>query len=134
MRLRAASPEAKPTKEEIMKSRILTCIIATNATLRTPDSQKMFAATTKGSFLLEDPAKTCDVMEEAINLAFEGRPGPVHIHVPENLTHHGITVDNYRDIQLDVKPVLPDTAQIVAAEQGSRRPLLPRKSLARCSE
>jgi len=29
---------------------------------RTPDSQKMFAATTKRSYLLEDPAKTCDVM------------------------------------------------------------------------
>ena len=47
----------------------------------------MFAATTKKSFLLTDPAQTCDVLEEAVNLAFEGRPGPVHIHVPENLTH-----------------------------------------------
>ncbi len=82
---------------------------------RTPDSQKMFAATTKRSYLLEDPAKTCDVMEEAINLAFEGRPGPVHIHVPENLTHHGVSVDNYRDIRLNVRPVLPDAAQISAA-------------------
>ena len=34
-----------------------------------------------------------DVLEEAVNLAFEGRPGPVHIHVPENLTHHGVEVD-----------------------------------------
>src|SRR6266849_963666 len=82
---------------------------------RTPDSQKMFAATTKRSYLLEDPAKTCDVMEEAINLAFEGRPGPVHIHIPENLTHHGVSVDNYRDIQLNVRPMLPDAAQISAA-------------------
>src|ERR1700752_2165569 len=30
---------------------------------RTPDSQAMFAATTKGAFFLEDPAKTCDTME-----------------------------------------------------------------------
>jgi acetolactate synthase I/II/III large subunit len=28
---------------------------------RTPDSRKMFAAATKRSYLLEDPAKTCDV-------------------------------------------------------------------------
>src|SRR6266704_5721304 len=62
---------------------------------RTPDSQAMFAATTKKSYLLDDPAKTCDVLEEAVNLAIEGRPGPVHIHVPENLTHHGVSVDNY---------------------------------------
>jgi acetolactate synthase I/II/III large subunit len=82
---------------------------------RTPDSQKMFAATTKRSWLLEDPAKTCDVLEEAVNLAFQGRPGPVHIHVPENLTHHGVSVDNYRDIQLNVRPVLPDARQIASA-------------------
>ena len=82
---------------------------------RTPDSQKMFAATTKRSYLLEDPAHTCDVLEEAINLAFEGRPGPVHIHVPENLTHHGVSVDNFREIRLDVRPVLPNTAEVAAA-------------------
>src|SRR5258706_11203057 len=56
----------------------------TSGVNRTPNSQKMFEATTKGSYLLEDPAKTCDVLEQAVNLAFEGRPGPVHIHVPEN--------------------------------------------------
>ena len=84
----------------------------TSGVSRTPDSQKMFAATTKKSFLLDDAAKTCDVLEEAVNLAFEGRPGPVHIHVPENLTHHHITVDNYRDVDLRVKPMLPDPARV----------------------
>ncbi|MFI7503289.1 thiamine pyrophosphate-binding protein [Streptomyces sp. NPDC049687] len=63
---------------------------------RTPDSQTMFAATTKKSFLLTDIADTCDVLEKAVNTALEGRPGPVHIHVPQNLTHRGKTVDNYR--------------------------------------
>ena len=87
----------------------------TSGLSRTPDSQAMFAATTKRSYLLEDPAQTCDVLEEAVNLAFEGRPGPVHIHVPENLTHRGVSVDNYRDIRLNVRPVLPDPAQIAAA-------------------
>ena len=82
---------------------------------RTPDSQAMFAATTKRSYLLTDPSQICDVLEEAVNLAFEGRPGPVHIHVPENLTHPHVSVDNYRDIRLDVKPVLPDPSQVAAA-------------------
>src|SRR5215467_10086340 len=59
----------------------------TSGVSRTPDSNAMFAATTKRSYLLEDIASTCDVLEEAVNIAFEGRPGPVHIHVPENLTH-----------------------------------------------
>ena len=82
---------------------------------RTPDSQAMFAATTKRSFLLEDIAKTCDVLEEAVNLAFEGRPGPVHIHVPEDLTLDGQSVDNYRDVALKFKPVLPDPVEIAGA-------------------
>src|SRR5260370_18967825 len=72
----------------------------------------MFAATTKKSYLLTDIADTCDVLEEAVNVAFEGRPGPVHVHVPENLTEHGVTVDNYRDIRLDVTPVLPDPVRV----------------------
>jgi acetolactate synthase-1/2/3 large subunit len=85
---------------------------------RTPDSQAMFAATTKKSFLLTDIADTCDVLEEAVNLAFEGRPGPVHIHVPENLTHRGVTVDNYHDVRLDVKPMVPDPARVEAIAEA----------------
>src|SRR6516164_7254920 len=90
----------------------------TSGESRTPDSQKMFAATTKGSWLLEDASQTCDVLEKAVNLALEGRPGPVHIHVPENLTHHGISVDNFRDVRLDVRPVLPKADQIAAAARA----------------
>ncbi|MFJ4620693.1 thiamine pyrophosphate-binding protein [Streptomyces sp. NPDC088812] len=79
---------------------------------RTPDSQAMFAATTKKSFLLTDIDDTCDVLEEAVNIAFEGRPGPVHIHVPEDLTHRGVEVTNFRPVRLDVAPVLPDPARV----------------------
>lgn len=84
----------------------------TSGVNRTPDSQAMFAATTKKSFLLTDIADTCDVLEEAVNIAFEGRPGPVHIHVPEDLTHRGVEVTNFRPLKLDVKPVLPDPARV----------------------
>ncbi|WP_327588196.1 thiamine pyrophosphate-binding protein [Nonomuraea sp. NBC_00507] len=79
---------------------------------RTPDSQAMFAATTKKSYLLTDVADTCDVLEEAVNLAFEGRPGPVHIHVPQNLTDRGVSVDNYHDVTIDVEPVRPDPREV----------------------
>jgi acetolactate synthase-1/2/3 large subunit len=72
----------------------------------------MFAATTKKSFLLTDAADTCDVLEEAVNIAFEGRPGPVHIHVPEDLTERGVEVRNARPIRLDVAPVLPDPEHV----------------------
>src|SRR5215472_14362927 len=87
----------------------------TSGLSRTPDSQAMFKATTKGSFLLDDIDQTCRVLEQAVNLAFEGRPGPVPIHVAEDLTLAGQSVDNYRDIHLDVKPVLPDQAAVGAA-------------------
>jgi acetolactate synthase-1/2/3 large subunit len=82
---------------------------------RTPNSLDMFAATTKGSFLITRINDTCDVLEEAVNLAFEGRPGPVHITVPENLTHHGQDVDNYHDIELSVEPVVADPLQVESA-------------------
>jgi acetolactate synthase-1/2/3 large subunit len=85
---------------------------------RTPNSLDMFAATTKKSFLLTRIEDTCDVLEEAVNVAFEGRPGPVHITVPENLTHHGQSVENYHDIRLNVKPVAPDPAQVEAAAEA----------------
>lgn len=81
----------------------------------TPDSQTMFAATTKKSFLLTDIDDTMNVLEEAINIAYAGRPGAVHIHVPENLTHRGVEVKNYRNPRIVVKPVVPDPADVTAA-------------------
>jgi acetolactate synthase I/II/III large subunit len=101
----------------------------TSGKSRTPDSQAMFAATTKGSFLLTDAAKTCDVLEEAVNLAFEGRPGPVHIHVPEDLTHPDVSVTNYRDIQLKVDPVRPDPARVSDAAATLAEALKKRKKV-----
>jgi len=95
---------------------------------RTPDSQKMFEATTKRSYFLDDITKTCDVLEEAVNVAFEGRPGPVHIHVSFDLTE-GQSVDNYRDIRLDVRPVLPRSAEISAAAGAIAEALRRRKSV-----
>jgi acetolactate synthase I/II/III large subunit len=86
----------------------------TSGVNRTPDSQAMFEATTKGSWLLTEIDDTCDVLEEAVNLAFEGRPGPVHIHVPENLTHRTEKVEHYHDVRLHIAPVEPDLATVEA--------------------
>ena len=101
----------------------------TSGVNRTPDSQAMFNATTKRSYLLEDAAKTCDILEEAVNLAFDGRPGPVHIHVPENLTHTDVSVDNYRDIHLAIRPVAPDPAAVAEAADAVAQALRQRKSV-----
>ncbi len=78
----------------------------------TPDSRRMFEATTKKSVLLEDIADTSDVVEDLVNVALSGKPGPVHLHVPEDLTERGVEVENYHDVQLQVPQVLPDPARV----------------------
>lgn len=78
----------------------------------TPDSRAMFAACSKAAYVLEDIADTCDVLERAVNTAFAGRPGPVHITVPENLTHRGQSVDDFTPVRLSVAPVEPDPAAV----------------------
>ena len=83
----------------------------------TPDSKAIFAATTKKSFIIENIEDTCDILEQAVNIAFEGRPGPVHIHVPQNLTDRGVAMTNYRDIKLNVAPVAPNPAQVEVIAQ-----------------
>jgi acetolactate synthase-1/2/3 large subunit len=85
---------------------------------RTPDSLKMFEATCKRSYILEDPFQTCDLVEEAVNVAFEGRPGPVHIHIPEDVTLEGVTAGRYHDVQLNVKPVHPSADQVLQFAQA----------------
>lgn len=92
------------------------CLNESSGLSRTPDSHKMFSATTKKSYIVEDASQICDIMEDAINTAFDGRPGPVHIHIPKNITT--ATVPNFRSIKLDIKPVLPKPA--AAREFASR--------------
>ncbi len=72
---------------------------------RTPDSMKMFEATTKKNYMITNPDQTCDIFEDAINTAFEGRPGPVNISIPIDLTTAQVT--NFREIKLKVDPVAP---------------------------
>lgn len=95
---------------------------------RTPDSHLMFGATTKKSFIIEHPDQTCDILEEAVNLAFAGRAGPVHIHIPKDITVAKVT--NFREIKLDIKPVPPnqqkmaDMVEILATALEKKEPVL----------
>jgi acetolactate synthase-1/2/3 large subunit len=61
---------------------------------------------------LTDINDTCDVLEEAVNVAFGGRPGPVHIHVPENLMDDDLPEKRYHDIRLGRATVQPDPAGV----------------------
>jgi len=84
----------------------------TSGLKRTPNAAPMFQAVTKKSYELTRIEDTCDVLEEAVNIALEGRPGPVHIAVPQDLAEPHVSVDNYHDIRLDVKPVVPDQSAV----------------------
>jgi len=84
----------------------------TSALNNTPDSQKMFAACTKGSWIIDHPDETCDILEQAVNTAFAGRPGPVHIAVPGEFNLPGHDVTNHRRIQRSVETVSPDPARV----------------------
>ncbi len=81
----------------------------TSGLSRTPDSQRMFAATTKKSVILEDPKDTIPVLEELIYTAFEGRPGPVHLHIPKDLSF--AEVPNYRPVDISIPKVLAGESQ-----------------------
>lgn len=83
----------------------------------TPDLVKMFEACSKKSFFLKRHEDVCDVMEEAVNTACNGRPGPVHITVPYDLTLDDIPAGHYRDIELKVAPVTPDLKAVRAAAE-----------------
>lgn len=77
---------------------------------RTPDGEALFSAVTKKSFLLEEPSQACDILEEAINLAYEGRPGPVNVHIDYSIFEE--EVPNYRPLSFHVRPVLPHQADL----------------------
>jgi acetolactate synthase I/II/III large subunit len=72
---------------------------------RTPDGPKMYEACTKKAFIVETPDEAPDILEEALNTAFEGRPGPVHVDLPYDVAAAPAT--NMREIKLTVKQVAP---------------------------
>ncbi len=81
----------------------------TSGLSRTPDSQRMFAATTKKSVILEDPKDTIPVLEELIYTAFEGRPGPVHLHIPKDVSF--AEVPYYRSVDISIPKILAGDSQ-----------------------
>jgi acetolactate synthase I/II/III large subunit len=84
----------------------------TSGESRTPDSLAMFEASAKRAFFLQDAARTCDVLEEAVNVAFERRPGPVHITIPEDVASGEVSDRDYHDVRLDVRPVHPEAGAV----------------------
>jgi acetolactate synthase-1/2/3 large subunit len=95
----------------------------TSGLARTPNSHKIFDAVCKtdpatgkpANWLVTDPAKLMDTLERAVRIAFEGRPGPVHVAIAEDITARSIKVPNYRRIEVRPDPVMPDPAKVEVA-------------------
>lgn len=94
---------------------------------RTPDSQAMFSATTKKSFIIERAEHTCDIVEEAIRTALNGRPGPVHIHIPKDITT--AEVPNYRRVNIRVEPVHAEASVLKRAADAIADAIRARKKI-----
>lgn len=82
---------------------------------RTPNSQRMFDATTKKNYFIAELSQVSGVLEDAIRTVREGRPGPVHIAVNEDLTDPALEVQNFRGISISVPPVEPDPTDVEVA-------------------
>ncbi len=92
----------------------------TSGLARTPDSRMMFRAATKkdpqsgepADFLVTDPDDLIDTLQKAIDIAFEGRPGPVHVAIAEDITDPKIKVFNFRPLRMPQTDVTPDPASL----------------------
>ena len=95
----------------------------TSGKVRTPNSRMIFDAVTKkdpatdepANYLVTEPELVIETLERAVQVAFEGRPGPVHVAIAEDITAPSIEVTNYRPLSVDRNPIPPEPTQSIAA-------------------
>ncbi|HTJ26273.1 MAG TPA: glyoxylate carboligase [Candidatus Limnocylindria bacterium] len=81
----------------------------------------------KKAFLVKEAAQVPWVFREAFRIAREGRPGPVHIDLPQDVQQQLITYDVTEDEPLPVFPMAPSNAKIKRAVEwlaNAERPVL----------
>jgi acetolactate synthase-1/2/3 large subunit len=84
---------------------------------------------TKHNYLVTDAADLPRILKEAFYIARTGRPGPVHVDIPKDVTAQIATFDYSKEVDLETyKPTTKgNTRQIkkaIEAIAGSKRPLL----------
>jgi acetolactate synthase-1/2/3 large subunit len=95
--------------------------------LQCVDQIALFKPVTKWSAMIRDPDRAGELIERAIRLARQGRPGPVHLDLPVDVSVMEVTYD------LDaIAPALPprpvpsngELAEVVRLLRAAKRPLL----------
>lgn len=88
------------------------------------DQRRVFEAVTKASFTLNAGAAHV-IIDKALAIAREGRPGPVHIDVPISVADAPATGEGVlRNADRKVAPAGPDLAAAKAALAAAKRPLI----------
>lgn len=94
----------------------------TSGLVRTPDSMALFDAVVKkgpdgkpANYLVTKPEDVIPTLQKALDVAFGGRPGPVHLAIAEDITEAGVEVPNFAPLAINRTPAEPDAAQLARA-------------------
>ena len=93
------------------------------------DSVGISRSCTKHNYLVTDAADLPRVLKEAFYLAASGRPGPVHVDIPKDVTAQVAKFDYSKPVELETyKPVTKGNARqikkAIEAIAAAKRPLL----------
>ena len=97
------------------------------------DCARLFEPITKGSFLIKSAAKIPETLRRAFRLATTGRPGAVHLAIPEDVFHEKVdpaTVSLHAEAACRTFPAYPpraaqqDISQLLKIASGAQRPLV----------
>ena len=93
------------------------------------DSVGISRSCTKHNYLVTDPADLPRVLKEAFYLAASGRPGPVHVDIPKDVTAQQAEFDYSQPVHLETfKPTTRGNARQIKkameAIENAKRPLL----------
>lgn len=105
----------------------LAALDPSNDMLQSLDQIALFKPVTKWNVQIRDPQRAGELIERAIKLARSGRPGPVHIDLPVDVSTMTCTYDVERVPALAAprpRPSDADLDTIIALLKKARRPLL----------
>jgi acetolactate synthase I/II/III large subunit len=97
------------------------------------DCARLFEPITKGSFLVKSAAKLPETLRRAFRLATTGRPGAVHLAIPEDVLHDKVdpnTVSLHAEPACCTFPAYParaaqqDIAELLKIASRAQRPLV----------
>ncbi len=111
----------------IISGQVPMSLIGTDA-FQEIDSVGISRSCTKHNYLVTDAEDLPRVLKEAFYLAATGRPGPVHVDIPKDVTAQIATFDYSRPVELETyKPTTKGNARqikkVVEAIANAKRPL-----------